>query len=83
MRPVYLGKDIARIDKENLVVLLILIKKPECRRQRDGVEHVGRQGEHGVDQALFNQGFTDIRLAVAGVGCRICHHEGGAALILQ
>ncbi len=59
-----------------------LVEKPQRGRQRDGVEHVRRQRQHGVDQVLLDQRFADVGFGVARIGGGIRHDQRGAALRL-
>ena len=78
-----LGEDVPGINEEDPVVSLGLVEEPERGRKRDGVEHVRRQRQHGVDEVLLDQCLADVRLGMAGVGSGVGHDERGAALRLQ
>ncbi len=75
VRPVNLGENIAGINKQDAVIFFGFIKKPESSGQGDGVKHVGRQGQHAVNEIFFNQFLSNIRLTVSGIGSGICHNK--------
>src|SRR3990167_6471575 len=74
-----LGEDVAGVDKQDLVVSFGLVEKPQGGRQRDRVEHVGRQGEHAVNQIVVDQVFADVGFGMTGIGGRVGHDQPGAA----
>ena len=83
MGAVNLGEDVPGIDEEDAVVGLGLVEEPERGRERDRVEHVRGQRQHGVDEVLLDQGAADVGLGMARVGRGVGHDERSAALRLQ
>src|ERR1035437_4249170 len=75
-----LSEDIPGINEENAVVGFGLVEEPERGRERNGIEHVRGQREHGVDEVLLNQRATDVGLGMPGIGCGVGHDKRGAAL---
>ena len=68
--------------KRNFVIGLGFVEEPECRWQRDGVEHILRQCQHAVDEVFVYQGLANFRLRVTGVRSRVSHHKSSTAFRL-
>src|ERR1017187_3657784 len=49
------GEDIPGINEEDAIVGFGFVKKPERGRERNGVEHVGWQGQYGIDEVLLDR----------------------------
>mmetsp|Transcript_44311 Transcript_44311/g.78311 ORF Transcript_44311/g.78311 Transcript_44311/m.78311 type:complete len:886 (+) Transcript_44311:1866-4523(+) len=80
---VHLGEDVAGVDEQHLVIGLALVEEPQRGRQRDGIEEVGRQREHAVNEVVLDQRAADVGLGVAGIAGRVGHHQRGTAAGLQ
>ena len=82
MGAIDLAEDLAGVDEQDLVgppgLALFPVEEPKRHRQRHGVEEVGADCDHNVDQPGFDQLAPDLALTVTGVRGRVGHHETGA-----
>jgi hypothetical protein len=80
---IHLPVDVAGVDEQHGVgafcFRLALVEEPQRARQRDGVEHVGADGDHDIHRPRFDQLLPQFLLGGAGIGRRVGHDEAGAA----
>jgi hypothetical protein len=86
MGAIDLSVDVAGVDEEHGVGTLrvfgsglALVEEPQRAGQRDGVEHVGADGDHDIDRPRLDQLLPQFLLGRAGIGGRVGHDEAGAA----
>ena len=87
MGAVDLMVDVAGVDEEDVVgalaVAFAFVEEPERAREGDGVEEVGADRDHYVDDARFDQVAANLLLGGAGVAGRVRHDETGAAIFVE